>query len=66
MTIGIADPLDLKLLENESLRRISQVVFHKHIKALCKMVKVEGLCLGLRITLRLEGKKLQMRRSLRL
>ena len=58
MTIGIADPLAIKPLENGFPRRISQVVFHIHIKALCKMVKVEGLCLGLRITIRLEGKKL--------
>jgi hypothetical protein len=58
VTVGVPDPLAIKPLENGFPRRLSHVVFHKHIKVLCKMAGIEGLCLGLRITLRLEGKKL--------
>ena len=58
MTVGVPDPLAIKPLENGFPRRISQVVFNKQGKALCKMKGIEGLCLGLRITLRLEEKKL--------
>jgi hypothetical protein len=58
VTVGVPDPLAIKPLENGFPRRISQVVFNKQGKALCKMKGFEGLCLGLRINLRLEGKKL--------
>jgi hypothetical protein len=58
VTVGVPDPLAIKPLENGFPRRISQVVFNKQGKALGKMKGIEGLCLGLRITLRLEEKKL--------
>ena len=50
MTVGVPDPLAIKPLEYGFPRRISQVVFNKQGKALCKMKGIEGLCLGLRIT----------------
>ena len=43
VTIGVVDPLFFKLLENEFLRRVSQVVFNKQIKALCRMAGIEDL-----------------------
>ena len=46
VTVGLADPLVIKLLENEFPRRVSQVVFNKQIKALCKMAGIEGLVSG--------------------
>ena len=46
VTVGVADPLVIKLLENEFPRKVSQVVFNKQIKALCKMAGIEGLVSG--------------------
>ena len=37
MTVGVADPLVIEILENEFPRKVSQVVFNKQIKALCKL-----------------------------
>jgi hypothetical protein len=42
-TVGVADPLVIELLKNEFPRRVSQVVFHKQIKALCKMAGINEL-----------------------
>jgi integrase len=47
VTVGVADPLVIKILENEFPKRVSQVVFNKQIKALCKMTRIEGLVSGL-------------------
>jgi integrase len=46
VTVGVADPLVIKLLENEFPRKVSQVVFNKQIKVLCKMAGIEGLVSG--------------------
>jgi hypothetical protein len=46
VTVGVADPLVIKLLENKFPRKVSQVVFNKQIKALCKMAKIDGLVSG--------------------
>ena len=46
VTVGVADPLVIEILENEFPRRVSQVVFNKQIKALCKMAGIEGLVSG--------------------
>ena len=46
VTIGVADPLVIKLLENEFPRKVSQVVFNKQIKTLCKMAGIEDLVSG--------------------
>jgi hypothetical protein len=43
VTVGVADPLVIKLLENEFPRKVSQVVFNKQIKVLCKMAGIEGI-----------------------
>ena len=37
VTVGVADPLVIELLENKFPRKVSQVVFNKQIKALCRM-----------------------------
>ena len=42
----MADPLVIEILENEFPRRISQVVFNKQIKALCRMAGIDGLVSG--------------------
>ena len=39
----MADPLVIKLLENKFPKRVSQVVFNKQIKSLCKMAGIDGL-----------------------
>jgi hypothetical protein len=46
VTIGIADPLVIELLEIEFPRKISQVIFHKQMKALCRIVGMNGLVSG--------------------
>ena len=46
MTVGVADSLVIELLENEFSRRVSQVVFNKQIKALCKMAGIEEMVSG--------------------
>ena len=46
VTVGVADPLVIELLENEFPRKVSQVVFNKQIKALCKMARIDGLVSG--------------------
>jgi integrase len=38
--------LVIKILENEFPRRVSQVVFNKQIKVLCRMAAIEGLVSG--------------------
>jgi integrase len=43
LTVGVADLLVIKISEKESPRIVSQVVFHKQMKALCRMSKIEGL-----------------------
>ena len=44
--IVLADSLVIKILENEFQRRVSQVVFNKQIKNLCKMAGIDGLVSG--------------------
>ena len=46
MTVGVADPLVIGILENEFPRKVSQAVFNKHIKALCKMAGIGELVPG--------------------
>jgi hypothetical protein len=43
VTVGVVDSLVIKILVNEFPRRVSQVVFHKQMKTLCKMVGIDGL-----------------------
>ncbi len=42
----MADPLVIQLLENKFPKRVSQVVFNKQIKSLCKMAGIDGLVSG--------------------
>ena len=44
--VGVADLLVIELLENEFPKKVSQVVFNKQIKVLCKMSGIEGLVSG--------------------
>ena len=44
--MGVADLLVIKILENELPRKVSQVIFNKHIKALCKMAGINELVYG--------------------
>ena len=46
VTVGVADPLVIEILENEFPRKVSQVVFNKQIKALCKMAGINELVSG--------------------
>jgi integrase len=46
VTVGVADPLVIELLENKFPRKVSQVVFNKQIKALCKLAGIEDLVSG--------------------
>jgi len=46
VTVGVADPLVVQLLENKFPKRVSQVVFNKQIKSLCKMAGIDGLVSG--------------------
>ncbi len=46
VTVGVADPLVIQLLENKFPKRVSQVVFNKQIKSLCKMAGIDELVSG--------------------
>jgi len=46
VTVGVADPLVIEILENKFPRKVSQVVFNKQIKALCKLAGINGLVSG--------------------
>jgi integrase len=46
VTVGVADQVVIKLLENEFPRKVSQVVFNKQIKALCRMAGIDKLVSG--------------------
>ena len=46
VTVGVADPLVIQLLENKFPKRVSQVVFNKQIKTLCRMAGIKGLVSG--------------------
>ena len=46
VTIGVADPLVIEILENELPKKVSQVVFNKQIKALCRMAGIDELVSG--------------------
>ena len=43
VTVGVADPVVIKILVNEFPRRVSQVIFNKQIKALCRMAGIDEL-----------------------
>ena len=46
VTVGVADSLVIQLLENKFPKIVSQVVFNKQIKSLCKMAGIDGLVSG--------------------
>ena len=46
VTIGVADPLVINILENEFPKKVSQVVFNKQIKELCKMAEIDEMISG--------------------
>ena len=46
VTVGVADPLVIEILENEFPHKVSQVVFNKQIKALCRMAEINKLVPG--------------------
>jgi hypothetical protein len=43
VTIRVADPVVIEILENEFPRRVSHVVFNKQMKALCRMARIDEL-----------------------
>jgi integrase len=46
VTVGVVDPLVIEILENELPKKVSQVVFNKQIKALCRMAGIDELVSG--------------------
>ena len=46
VTVGLADPLVIDILENEFPNKVSQVLFNKQIKALCKMARIDSVVRG--------------------
>jgi len=46
VTIGVADPLVIALLENEFPRVLSQVAFNKQIKVICKIAGISEVVCG--------------------
>ena len=46
VTIGVADPLVIHLLENELPKRLSQLIFNKQIKEICRMAGIVELVSG--------------------
>jgi integrase len=49
VTVGLVDTLVIDILENEFPNKVSQVLFNKQIKALCKMSRIDGLVSGFKI-----------------
>ena len=46
VTIGVADPLVIDLLESEFPKAFSQEAFNKHIKMICKIAGIDEVVLG--------------------
>lgn len=46
VTVGVADPMVIELLQNEFPKKVSQVAFNKQIKILCKMAGIHALVSG--------------------
>ena len=46
VTIGVAEPLVIKILEKEFPKKVSQVVFNKQIKGLCRMAGINEMVSG--------------------
>jgi hypothetical protein len=46
VTLGVADSLIIEILENEFPKKVSQVVFHKQIKGLCRIARIDELVPG--------------------
>ena len=46
VTVGVVDPLVIEILENELPIKVSQVVFNKQIKSLCRMARIDELVSG--------------------
>ena len=46
VTVGLADPLVIDKLESGFPNKVSQVLFNKQIKALCKLAGIEDLVSG--------------------
>ena len=46
VTVGLADPLVIDILESGFPNKVSQVLFNTQIKALCKMAGIDGLVSG--------------------
>ena len=46
VTVGVADPMVIELLEHEFPRRVSQVAFNKEIKRICKLAGIDELVSG--------------------
>jgi len=46
VTVGVVDSLVIEILENALPKKVSQVVFNKQIKALCRMAEIDGLVSG--------------------
>ena len=46
VTVGVADLLVIEILKNEFPRKVSQVVFNKQDKALCKLAGINDLVSG--------------------
>jgi len=46
VTIGVADPMVIELLEHEFPEKVSQVAFNKEIKTLCKLAGIDELVNG--------------------
>jgi hypothetical protein len=46
VTVVVEDPLVIKILENGFPRKVSQVIFNKQIKAICRMSNIDELVSG--------------------
>ena len=46
VTVGLADPLIIDMLESGFPNKVSQVLFNKQIKALCRIAGIKGLVSG--------------------
>jgi len=58
VNVCVADPAVIEILKNEIPRKLSQVVFKKQIKILCKLARINELVSGFKNNPKKKKKKL--------
>ena len=60
VTVGVSDPLVIDIIKNEFPKKVSQVVFNRDIKLICKLAGINELIKGFKNNPRRRRKELAM------